>query len=148
MFWGSVRCMRCSSIPKMACRQDVREALKRLKAGNQRQIDLQTSGKGVTSVRWTMQLMMIFWSTVCELVRFPDPLLGEEISAWTCISSALDPDVLMQLCGTIKQWSTHHQNSFSVAGFMLFTNRPSLCGRCTCLYLVCAFHICSLTRYV
>ena len=45
--------------------------------------------------------MMIFWSTVCELVRFPDPLLGEEVYAWTCISSALDPDVLMQLCGTI-----------------------------------------------
>ena len=92
--------------------------------------------------------MMIFWFTVCELVRFPDPLLGEEISAWTCISSALDPDVLMQLCGKIIGPPTIKISSFTGAGFILFTNRPSLCGRCTCLYLVRAFHICSLTRYV
>ena len=48
-----------------------------------------------------MQLMMIFWFTVCKVVRFPDRHLGEEVYAWTCFSSALDPDVLIQLCGTI-----------------------------------------------
>ena len=45
--------------------------------------------------------MMIFWFTVCKVVRFPDRHLGEEVYAWTCFSSALDPDVLIQLCATI-----------------------------------------------
>ena len=87
---------------------------------------------------------MIFWFAVSE----PASPVHWILMSWRLVGVCVSPTTSSSASVWDDHRSTHHQDSFPIAGFMLFTNRPSLCGRCTMhMHLPCAFHICSLTRY-